>query len=47
MHFFERLVNSLTDEADRQAILTMANRIFDLFASIFASIPMEEPHVIA
>lgn len=47
MRFFERLVNSLTDEADRQAILEMANRIFDLFASIFASIPMEEPHVIA
>ena len=47
MQFFERLVNRLDDPADQRAILTMANEIFDLFAGIFASIPMEQTHEIA
>jgi long-subunit acyl-CoA synthetase (AMP-forming)/pyrroloquinoline quinone (PQQ) biosynthesis protein C len=45
MRFFEGLVNRLGDPADQQAILTMANEIFDLFAGIFADIPMETVRV--
>ncbi len=47
MRFFERLVNRLDDPADQLAILAMANRIFDLFAAIFAGIPMEHSHELA
>ncbi len=41
MRFFETLVNQLDDCADQEAIIAMANDIFDLFGGIFASIPME------
>jgi len=47
MQFFERLVNRLDDPADQRAILTMASEIFELFAGIFASIPMEPSHELA
>lgn len=41
MRFFETLVNGLEDRADEDAIVAMANDIFDLFGGIFAAIPME------
>jgi pyrroloquinoline quinone (PQQ) biosynthesis protein C len=47
MRFFETLVNGLHDPADQAAILTMASEIFDLFAGIFAAIPMETAHELA
>lgn len=42
MRFFETLVNGLDDRADQDAIVAMANEIFDLFGGIFAAIPMED-----
>lgn len=42
MRFFETLVNGLDDRADQDAIVAMANNIFDLFGGIFAAIPMED-----
>lgn len=47
MRFFETLVNGLHDPADQASILTMATEIFDLFAGIFAAIPMETTHELA
>jgi pyrroloquinoline quinone (PQQ) biosynthesis protein C len=47
MRFFEALVNGLADPADQDAIVTMANDIFDLFAGIFATIPMEDDRAAA
>lgn len=44
MRFFEGLVNRLDGPADQDAIVAMASRIFDLFANIFATIPMETAH---
>jgi acyl-coenzyme A synthetase/AMP-(fatty) acid ligase len=41
MRFFETLMNHLDDRADQEAIIAMANDIFDLFGGIFAAIPME------
>ncbi|WP_296539944.1 AMP-binding protein [Rhizorhabdus sp.] len=41
MRFFETLVNALDDRDDEQAILTMADAMFDLFGGLFAAIPME------
>lgn len=41
MRFFETLVNGLDDRADEDAIIAMADDIFDLFGGIFAAIPME------
>jgi pyrroloquinoline quinone (PQQ) biosynthesis protein C len=41
MKFFAGLMNSIEDEADQQAILTMARDMFGLFGGMFASIPME------
>lgn len=41
MRFFETLMNRITDEADQDAIVAMANDIFDLFGGLFAAIPME------
>jgi acyl-CoA synthetase (AMP-forming)/AMP-acid ligase II/pyrroloquinoline quinone (PQQ) biosynthesis protein C len=46
LRFFEQLVNRLDDPADAQAILQMANDVFDLFGGIFATIPMEQPHAV-
>lgn len=40
MRFFENLVNGLDDRADEDAIIAMANEMFDLFAGLFAAIPM-------
>lgn len=42
MRFFETLVNALDDRDDEQAILTMADAMFDLFGGLFAAIPMED-----
>ncbi|MES2496736.1 MAG: AMP-binding protein [Pseudomonadota bacterium] len=42
MRFFETLVNGLDDRADEDAIIAMADDIFDLFGGIFAAIPMED-----
>ncbi|WP_454887071.1 AMP-binding protein [Sphingomonas oryzagri] len=47
MRFFETLVNGLDDESDRQAIIEMAEAIFDRFAAIFATIEMEDKHALA
>jgi acyl-CoA synthetase (AMP-forming)/AMP-acid ligase II/pyrroloquinoline quinone (PQQ) biosynthesis protein C len=41
MKFFERLMNTIDDPEDQQAITAMAHDIFGLFAGVFASIPME------
>ncbi len=41
MKFFERLMNTIDDPEDQQAITAMAHDIFRLFAGMFASIPME------
>ncbi|MDB5724225.1 MAG: AMP-dependent synthetase and ligase [Novosphingobium sp.] len=42
MKFFEELVNGLEDPQDEAAVLAMANAMFDLFAGLFAGIPMED-----
>lgn len=42
MRFFEVLVNGLDDRADEDAIVAMANDMFDLFGGVFAAIPMED-----
>lgn len=42
MRFFEALVNRLDDRDDEDAIVAMANDIFDLFGGMFAAIPMED-----
>lgn len=39
MEFFRTLMNRVTDPADQQAIITMANRVFALFAGLFRAIP--------
>lgn len=39
MEFFRTLMNQVSDPADQQAIITMANRIFGLFAGLFHAIP--------
>lgn len=41
LRFFENLVNSIEDEANREAIVTMACEIFALFGAMFAAIPLE------
>lgn len=41
MQFFQRLMNRIEDEADKQAIIHMAKRMFVLFANVFRSIPYE------
>ncbi len=42
MKFFEKLMNSIDDSDDQQAITAMAHDMFRLFAGVFASIPWEE-----
>ena len=42
MRFFESLVNRIADVEDQEAIVAMAERIFDLFGGMFAAISM--PH---
>jgi long-subunit acyl-CoA synthetase (AMP-forming)/pyrroloquinoline quinone (PQQ) biosynthesis protein C len=42
MKFFAKLMNSIDDAQDQEAILAMARDIFRLFAGVFASIPMEQ-----
>lgn len=39
MKFFEKLVNQIDDEADQQAIIHMAKRMFVLYGNVFRSIP--------
>jgi pyrroloquinoline quinone (PQQ) biosynthesis protein C len=41
MKFFAGLMNSIGDEADQQAIISMARDMFRLFADMFVAIPME------
>lgn len=36
-----RLLNGLRDSSDQQAVIDMANAMFDLFGGVLASIPME------
>lgn len=47
MRFFEKLVNGLDDVADEDAIIAMANDMFDLFGGLFAAIPMEDDRAAA
>lgn len=47
MVFFERLMNTIDDPADQQAIIEMARAIFALFGGMFASIELEQPRVAA
>ncbi|KEQ52887.1 AMP-binding protein [Sphingobium chlorophenolicum] len=47
MRFFETLMNRLTDPADQDAIVAMANDIFDLFGGLFAAIAMEDDRAAA
>lgn len=47
MHFFEKLVNGLDDAADEDAIVAMANDMFDLFGGLFTAIPMEDDRAAA
>lgn len=47
MRFFETLMNRLTDPADQDAIVAMANEIFDLFGDLFAAIAMEDDRAAA
>lgn len=47
MRFFETLMNRLTDPADQDAIVTMADDMFDLFGGLFAAIPMEDDRAAA
>lgn len=39
MQFFRDLMDDVDDQDDRQAIITMATSMFQLFADVFASIP--------
>jgi heme oxygenase len=41
MRFFAGLMNSIENEDDQQAIISMARDMFRLFADMFAAIPME------
>lgn len=47
MRFFETLMNRLTDPADRDAIVVMAQDMFDLFGGLFAAIAMEDDRAAA
>ena len=47
MRYFEDLVNSIADPADRAAIVEMARAMFGLFGGLFASISLEETDVLA
>ncbi len=44
MRFFQGLMDSIDDPDDAAAIIAMADRIFDLFGALFATIPMELEH---
>ncbi|MGC6328644.1 AMP-binding protein [Rhizorhabdus sp. FW153] len=44
MRFFQGLMDSIEDPDDATAIIAMADRIFDLFGALFATIPMEFEH---
>lgn len=44
MRFFQSLMDSIDDPDDAAAIIAMADRIFDLFGALFATIPMEFEH---
>ncbi|MBP7337003.1 AMP-binding protein [Niveispirillum sp.] len=43
MEFFRDLMNRVTDGRDQQAIITMANSVFRLFADLFRAIPHATP----
>ena len=44
--FYQKLVNQITDEGDKSAIIEVANNTFRLFANVLRSIPhnMENSH---
>lgn len=44
MRFFQSLMDSIEDPDDAAAIIAMADRIFELFGALFATIPMEFEH---
>jgi acyl-CoA synthetase (AMP-forming)/AMP-acid ligase II/pyrroloquinoline quinone (PQQ) biosynthesis protein C len=44
MRFFQSLMDSIDDPEDAAAIIAMADRIFDLFGALFATIAMEFEH---
>ncbi|WP_419649796.1 TenA family transcriptional regulator [Thiolapillus sp.] len=41
MQFYEKLMNRLDDEADRQAVIHMANMIYALYGDVFDSLPLD------
>lgn len=41
MKFYEKLVNRLDDEADRVAIVHMANMMYRLYGDVFRSLPLD------
>lgn len=43
MEFFQNLMNQMENRADQQAIITMATRVFGLFADLFRAIPHTRP----
>ena len=45
VQFFEELVNQLSDEKDKQAVIHSAKAIFKLYEDIFRAIPNMEPLV--
>ena len=44
LRFFAGLMDGITDPADQEAIVLMAREMFALFADLFRSIDMGEPH---
>jgi len=41
MQFYEKLMNRLDDEADRQAVVHMANMMYRLYGNVFESLPLD------
>lgn len=41
MQFFEKLMNRLEDKADQQAVIRMANMMYQLYGNVFDSLPLD------
>ncbi|BAO45205.1 TenA family transcriptional regulator [Thiolapillus brandeum] len=41
MKFFEKLMDRVDDEDDQQAIIHMANMMYDLYGNVFRSLPLD------
>jgi hypothetical protein len=41
MEFFTSLMNRLQSEADKQAVIHMANMMYRLYGDVFRSIPLD------